>query len=190
MDKLPDPTVVRNQTAGMPQIEAIPKPATPHPNIDAIAERYKQSAQLVSTSDKAASDLMVFVSFSMPKGALEKVVTQAEKSGATLMFRGLKGDSMKTMTAAVRDLIGSRNVSTTIHPPAFQQYSITNVPAVVIARTEAGNVLENGCAQSETFIKVTGDVTLDYALEYIERNSQAWSMTAKTYRSRIVRGIN
>jgi conjugal transfer pilus assembly protein TrbC len=187
LNKLPAPAVAREQTAGMPKIETIPQPAAPRPNIDAIAERYKQIAQ--PASEKTASDLMVFVSLSMPKGALEKIVAQAEKSGATLMFRGLKGDSMKTMTAALRDLIGSRKVSAAIHPPAFQQFSVTQVPAVVLARSSAGNVLEDGCAQADTFVKVTGDVTLDYALDYIERNSPAWAQMARSYRSKIVRGI-
>jgi conjugal transfer pilus assembly protein TrbC len=39
-------------------------------------------------------------------------------------------------------------------------------------------------------VKVSGDVSLDYALDYIERKSQAWAAVAKEYRSRIVRGIN
>ena len=61
---------------------------------------------------------------------------------------------------------------------------------MVIARPEAGNVLDNGCSQAETFVKVSGDVSLDYALEYIERRSQTWAETARAFRSRIVRGIN
>ncbi|WP_161595444.1 type-F conjugative transfer system pilin assembly protein TrbC [Tepidimonas charontis] len=137
----------------------------------------------------AQPDLLVLVSLSMPKQALERIIEQAERAGATLVFRGLKDGSMNRMGEELQKLIGQRNVSAAIHPPAFQQFSVTRVPAVVIAGAEAGEVLENGCARPETFVKVTGDVTLDYALDYIERKSPAWAAWAKHYRSKIVGGI-
>ena len=37
----------------------------------------------------------------------------------------------------------------------------------------------------DTFIKVTGDVTLDYALDYIERKSPDWAAIARSFRARL-----
>lgn len=174
-----------------PNVAALPKPSAPAPDLASIAQKYKDVGKALTQGgpEDAKTDLMVFVSFSMPKEALERIVDQAEKSGATLVFRGLKGDSMMRMTEEVGRLIGNRNVNVAIHPPAFQQFSVTRVPAVVLARGEASRVMENGCARADTFVKVSGDVSLEYALDYIERKSPAWSASAREFRSKIVRGL-
>lgn len=176
-------------SGGMPNVEALPQAATPAPDIATIAEKHKELGK-ASAPKNGQPDLLVMVSLSMPKEALERTAEQAERAGATLVFRGLKGDSMTRMGEEIKAIVGKRNVSVVIHPPAFKQFSVTKVPAVVIARPEAGNVLENGCSRAETFVKVSGDVSLDYALEYIERKSQTWGAIARGYRNRIVRGIN
>lgn len=190
MQRIPDANQSRQlYGGGMPNVEALPRTAVPAPDIATIAEKYKEQGK-ASAPKNGQPDLMVMVSLSMPREALERTAEQAERVGATLVFRGLKGDYMTRMGEEIQSIIGKRNVSAVVHPPAFQQFSVTKVPAVVIARQEAGNVLENGCSQAGTFIKVSGDVSLDYALEYIERKSQAWSQIAKAYRSRIVRGLD
>lgn len=177
-------------TASMPKVGSIPRPAAPAPDIASIAEKYNQLGRSQAQQAARQPDLLVFVSLSMPKEALERIASQAQKAGATLLFRGLKGDSMAKMTEEVRKIIGNRDVSIAIHPPAFQQFSVARVPAVVIARPEAGSVLDNGCAPTDTFVKVSGDVSLDYALDYIERRSPTWAAVARQYRDKIVRGIN
>ncbi len=172
-----------------PNIEALPKPAATAPDIALLAEKHKALGHAVLSRDRP-SDLLVMVSLSMPRETLERIADQAERAGATLVFRGLKGDSMTQMGKAIKGIVGHRNVSVVIHPPAFQQFAVTQVPAVVIARPEAGHVLDNGCSKEETFVKVTGDVSLDYALDYIERRSPAWAEIASGYRRRIIRGVD
>lgn len=190
MGRLTDSGTIKQQygIAGMPKVEALPKPAAPAPDIASIAEKYKHLGQGVIPQN-GQPDLLVMVSLSMPKEALVRTAEQAERAGATLVFRGLKGDLTK-MGEEVQKILGGRNVSVAIHPPAFQQFSVTRVPAIVIARPEAGNVLGNGCSQPETFVKVSGDVSLDYALDYIERRSPAWAEIASGYRRRIIRGVD
>lgn len=173
----------------MPRIEALPKPAAPAPDIATIAAKYRDLGRPAAMQQQMP-DLLVFVSLSMPKEALHRLAGQVEKAGATLVFRGLKGDSMMKMGEEIKAIIGDSNVSVAIHPPAFQQFSLTNVPVVVLANAEASSVLENGCSKSGTFVKVSGDVSLDYALEYIERKSPAWSTVARHYNSKIVRGVD
>jgi len=190
MQRVPDTNHARQfHGGGMPNVDALPQAAAPAPDIATIAEKYKELGRQFA-SKNGQPELMVLVSLSMPREALERTVMQAERAGAVLVFRGLKGDSMTKMGEEIQSIVGKRNVSAVVHPPAFQQFSVTKVPAVVIARPEAGNVLENGCSQAGTFVKVSGDVSLDYALDYIERRSPTWGAIAKAYRSRIVRGIN
>lgn len=191
MGKVPDLGTIKERygAAGIPKVEALPKPAANAPDIATLAEKYKRVGQAAIAQAKQP-DLLVMVSLSMPREALLRTVEQAERAGASLVFRGLKGDHMTTMAAAIKEIIGDRNVTVVIHPPAFQQFSVTRVPAVVIARPEAANVLDNGCSGAGTFVKVSGDVSLDYALDYIEHRSPAWADAARYFRSKIVRGIN
>lgn len=191
INRLPDLGSIKQQygVAGMPKVEAVPKPSAPAPDIASIAEKYKHLGQ-AAIPQNGQPDLFVMVSLSMPKEALVRTAEQAERAGATLVFRGLKGDSMTKMGEEIKAIVGSRSVSAVVHPPAFQQFSVTRVPAIVIARPEAGNALDNGCSKPETFVKVSGDVSLDYALDYIERTSPAWADAARYFRSKIVRGIN
>jgi conjugal transfer pilus assembly protein TrbC len=92
---------------------------------------------------------------------------------------------MTRMGEEIKDLIGDRKVSAVIHPPAFQQFTVKRVPVVVIAKPEASSGLEDGCSRTDTFVKVAGDVTLDYALDYMERRSPEWSSTARSFRTRL-----
>lgn len=189
MRAVPESIVAREQFGqAMPNTERLPQPAAKAPDIESIAQKFQSIKNSSPTAAIGKPDLLIFVSFSMPREALIRTIEQAERAGGTLVFRGLKGDSMKRMGEEVRALIGERNVSVAIHPPAFQQFSIRQVPAVVIANAKAGSVMGDGCSLPETFAKVTGDVTLDFALDYIERKSPVWASVARTYRLRMEGG--
>lgn len=184
--RIPDLDKVQQHFGGaVPDIASIPKPIAPAPDIASIAQKYKTLGQAANSKNSGAPDLMVFVSLSMPRNALSRLIEQSELTGATLVFRGLKGNSMTQMGEAIKELIGERTVSAVIHPPAFQQFSVNRVPVVVIAKPEASSVLEDGCSKPDSFVKVAGDVTLDYALDFIERRSPDWAATARTYRTRL-----
>lgn len=188
MGRLPESHVIPRQSPSVPRVDAIPKPAAPPVDLAAIAARHKELRP--SEALQAQPDLLVLVSLSMPVEALERTIVQAEKAGATLVFRGLKDDSMMSMGREIERRLAGRHVATAIHPPAFQQFSVTHVPAVVMAMPEAGNILDDGCAMPDTFVKVAGDVSIDHALEYIERKSPVWAPIARAYRVKITPGIN
>jgi conjugal transfer pilus assembly protein TrbC len=48
--------------------------------------------------------------------------------------------------------------------------------------------MNNGCALPERYVKVTGDVSQDYALEYIERTSPQWAATAHLFANKFKEG--
>lgn len=177
-----DAAVARPRVEQLPRIDTLPRPGVPAPDIETVARKFGHLGTKTSPSSATRSDLLVFVSFSMPREALVRTIEQAARVGATLVFRGLKDDSMAVMGNEIGRLLGGRNVSVVIHPPAFHQFSIKQVPAVVLASGEAGNVMDNGCASPGSFAKVSGDVTLAFALDQIERKSDAWSAVARSYR--------
>lgn len=186
LKRLPEAPVIRQQFGGVtPSVKTMPTPAAKAPDIATIAEKYKALGRTPASQTVGSPDLMVFVSLSMPKETLARIIDQAELTGATLVFRGLKGNSMTKMGEEISTLIGTRTVSAVIHPPAFQQFTVTRVPVVVIARPDASSVMDDGCSKADSFVKVTGDVTLDYALDYIERKSPGWASTARRYRAKL-----
>jgi conjugal transfer pilus assembly protein TrbC len=170
----------------IPEMNALPPSAAPTEDISVIADKFKDINRQRAETMRSL-DLLVLVSLSIPKGALRKLAEQAEGAGGTLVFRGLKEDSMTKMGEAIHKILAGRNVHVAIHPPAFQQFSVTQVPTFVLASQDAGRVLDNGCARPQTFVKVSGDVTLDYALDYIERKGSGWATAARSFRSRIIR---
>jgi conjugal transfer pilus assembly protein TrbC len=172
--------------SSVPQIEALPKPVAKSPDLAKIAESYRQLPAATTAKWADTPELMVFVSFSMPKEALERIVLQSEKSGAVLVLRGLKGNSLTRMGEELASLVGKRNVTAIIHPPAFKQFKVTQVPALVLARpSQATKIGEDGCASPASFIKIDGDVTQDYALDIIERQAPTWADAARRYAAKL-----
>jgi len=170
----------------VPKTDALPKPVDKGPDISQIAESYRHASPPRSEMPSDIPELMVFVSFSMPKEALERIVVQSEKSGAVLVLRGLKGNSLSRMGEELAALVGKRNVTAIIHPPAFKQFKVAQVPALVIARSgQATKIGEDGCAAPASYIKVDGDVGQDYALDLIERQAPNWAEAARRYAARL-----
>ena len=179
-----DERVVNQYRIPAPDLSALPRPATTANPAD-LAKQFRQ--QPIQTKP-ATPEMMIFVSFSMPRESLRRIVEQSERTGARLIFRGFYGDKMTDMAAHIGALLGKHHVEAVIHPPAFSQFEVNQVPALVLARSDAGNQLDSGCAQPDRYVKVTGDVSQDYALEYIERTSPQWAATARLFGDKIKEG--
>lgn len=86
--------------------------------------------------------MQVFVTLNMPRPSLHRLVDQAERSGATLVLRGLHAQSMRKTVLALGELIGQRRVNWVIDPKAFERYAVTRAPTFVVdlggARPTAG----------------------------------------------------
>lgn len=176
-------TSLTASNSGVPDIKSLPKPAGKSPDIAKIAEAFRRPAPgNLSAPIADVPELMVFVSFSLPRETLQRIVSQSEKSGAVLVLRGLKGNSLTQMGEEIAKLVGDRNVTAIIHPPAFKQFNVKRVPAMVLARSgQASKIAEDGCAPATSFIKVDGDVTQEYALDLIEREAPAWADAARKF---------
>jgi len=170
-----------------PKLDALPQPSTAVSPSD-LAQQFSKPPAM--TPIRAAThELMVFVSFSMPRESLLRIVEQSEKTGAKMVFRGMAGDKLSDMSKKVADVLGNHRVEALIHPRAFTQFKVDRVPALVIAKSDAGNDLDNGCAQAGSYIKVTGDAGQDYALDLIERTSPQWSDIARQFNKKLSGGI-
>lgn len=107
-----------------------------------------------------------FASLSMPKDSLKNLARDAVKAGGGVVFRGLKNDDFKAMRAELQGM-GEGFV---IDPTMYQRFGITEVPAFVMPVEPIAPCNPNGCPPVR-FVKVTGNVTVEAALEYIRINS-------------------
>lgn len=170
----------------VPRIERLPMPQTRKSDIGQIAESFRSLPISKPASSDRGPELMVFVSFSIPRPSLERIVAESERTGAVLVMRGLKGNSLTRMGEEVSQLIGKRQVTAIIHPPAFTQFKVTQVPALVLANaSQATRIGTDGCASPSSFVKVDGDVSQGYALDLIERQAPAWSEAARRFAAKL-----
>ena len=141
-----------------------------------IAAIARQGAALSSqaTVNASASHLQIFITLAIPRASLERLVEQASRTGATLVLRGLKAQSLRETLAAVRPLIEAHPVAWVIDPEAFARYQVTLAPTFVLTLNEASRETDqapcgSACATPTSFVSVVGDVSLDYALDAIAR---------------------
>jgi conjugal transfer pilus assembly protein TrbC len=121
-----------------------------------------QSVCLGAASAQQAN-ILIFVSFSMPEVSIKGWMNEAEKIGAPVVIRGLVNNSFKATIQKMTELARDNHGGVQLDPTLFQKYQINQVPAVVVTTTEDTWPNET----PKEYIKVYGDVHLDYALKKI-----------------------
>lgn len=169
-----------------PQVKAFPRAeAAPDTNIDieAIADRYRHVAK-----SRLSASAMVFASFSMPAGSLRRLLVDAGRAGIPVLLRGFPGGSIRSTAIAVQQLdVSASHVQ--VNPNAFFKYQVLVVPALVLVRAGSADQLsKDGCALPDNYVKVTGDVTLDRALEVAGSRAAEFAPLAEQLRRMQVRG--
>jgi conjugal transfer pilus assembly protein TrbC len=163
-----------------PNLDAVGKPAAV--DIEAIARRYQNPQGAIAPDANAASPrLQIFVTLAMPEASLAALIAQAVRAHAVLVLRGAKNASIRQTLDAARKFIGTQPVAWQIDPPAFARYQVTAAPTFVLTRATArpSACADEVCLADHDFAKVTGDVSLDYALEAIARGAPALAADAE-----------
>jgi conjugal transfer pilus assembly protein TrbC len=165
---------------GADQLGAQPVPAPPRVNVPHVAAPTdiealaRAGARLGSPSAprQAASPLRIFITLEMPRASLQLLTDQAARSGAVLVLRGLKANSMRDTLASVASLIGERQVAWVIDPEAFARFRIERAPTFLLSlddRAEPTTNCGTDCRLPPAFVSVSGDVSLDHALHALAR---------------------
>jgi conjugal transfer pilus assembly protein TrbC len=123
------------------------------------------------------SNILVFVSFSMPQTSIKGWMNEAEKIHAPVVIRGLVNNSFKATIQKMTELASDNHGGVQLDPTLFKTFNIKQVPAVVV--TNNVHCLPNQTC-TNTYDVVYGDVHLDYALEKIARQNDELSSIAKT----------
>lgn len=173
-----------------PNLDALPSPAVNRPlDLESVAKGYETLIARDPAAVPAGPRLLVFVSFAMPQPALSRLLDQATTAGATVYLRGLVNGSLRETVARVQPLLGKRRMPFGIDPRAFDRFAIGITPAFVLVRagTEEPDCPAERCMNPETFAQVAGDVSLDYALEFIQRSAPDLAGTAGVFLERLRR---
>lgn len=106
------------------------------------------------------TNLLAFVSFSMPDETLLSLAKEIEQFGGVLVLRGLPENSFKELAKRLL-LLKEKGLTASfqINPKLFYEYEITNVPAFVLLGKQG-------------FDKVSGNISLEYALELFQSGKE------------------
>jgi len=173
-----------------PNVEALPQPLSHTPvDLEALARGYASQSEAMTQAQGLVigPGLLVFVSLSMPRPTLQRLVDQAARAKASIVLRGFANGSLRDTVAQVQGLIGTRQVAVQIDPQAFDRYAVTRVPTFVLVRDGARPVAcaSGSCAPADSFLRTSGDVSLDYALEHMRRSAPGFGPPADTFLKRL-----
>jgi conjugal transfer pilus assembly protein TrbC len=178
LDRVPIPST--------PKVGGLAKPAPI--DVERLARQYQDPRDgFVGDANNASPHLQIFVTLAMPEASLRALIDQAVRANAVLVLRGAKNGSVRQTLDAVRTLIGTQGVAWQIDPPAFARYHVTTAPTFVLTKAGAErNACGNDvCIAERDFAKVSGDVSLDYALEAIARGAPNVAADAEVLLSRL-----
>jgi conjugal transfer pilus assembly protein TrbC len=187
---MPGDAELRFAPVPTPNVEALPQPLSRTPiDLEALERGYASQADAMTQAQGLATGpgLLVFVSLSMPRPTLQRLVDQAARAKASIVLRGFANGSLRDTVAQVQGLIGSRQVAVQIDPLAFDRYAVTRVPTFVLVRdgTRPVACANGSCAPADSFLRTSGDVSLDYALEHMRRSPPGFGPAADTFLKRI-----
>ena len=187
---LPGEAGHRSAPLNSPNLEALPQPATQMPvDLEALARGYAGQSDAMAQAQEltAGPGLFLFVSLTMPRATLQGLVDQAARAKATIVIRGFANGSLRDTVAQVQGLIGKQQVAIQIDPLAFDRFAISKVPSFVLVRdgTRPVACASGSCAPADSFLRSTGDVSLDYALEHMQRSAPGFGPAAELFLKRI-----
>lgn len=187
---MPGDAELRYAPVPTPNVEALPQPLSRTPiDLEALARGYASQADAMTQAQGLATGpgLLVFVSLSMPRPTLQRLVDQAARAKASIVLRGFANGSLRDTVAQVQGLIGARQVAVQIDPLAFDRFAVTRVPTFVLVRdgTRPVACASGSCAPADSFLRTSGDVSLDYALEHMRRSAPGFGPPADTFLKRI-----
>jgi conjugal transfer pilus assembly protein TrbC len=183
-----DADLARVPVPSTPKVDALPRPVTQAPvDLEALAKGFDAKADPPALQTSTGPGLLIFISFSMPEATLARLVDQAARARASLLLRGLANGSLRDTVARMQRLIGNRQVSVQIDPQAFDRFSIVRTPTFVLlgdgAQAQACGA--GMCFAADQFALAAGDVSLDYALEYLARMAPRLARDADGFLKRL-----
>lgn len=168
-------------------------------DLEKMMTQYHEAAQPkkpeISDNDQfefVSGRAYLFVSASIPKEVMKNLLEEAGRLGVVVLFNGVIGENplhFKETQAYLTGLKLRNYVDVKIHPPAFEKFKITQVPAIVVASEDVDARLdEQGCADPRDFDILKGDIKVGWSIEKIYTDSR--SDEIKAVAERYMKAIN
>lgn len=136
-----------------------------------VLEQMEASTQ-AAKKPTGGSDLLVFVSASMPPDTIRNYSRQAKEYGAVMVLRGFVKDKMSETRKLVTAL-NAGGAEWMIQPQSFKLFKVDRVPTIVLSMHAANSSLtEDGCAAETEYVKISGDVGIGPALNTFASKAQ------------------
>ena len=126
-------------------------------------------------SGKEEPALFYFFSFSMPRPSLREAAEESAAAGAVMVLRGLSGGNLRETALRISKLIGKSGTEAWIDPLLFECFSVGAVPQLVLAYGQPAG----GNCEAARYVKVSGNVSLPYALGLMEKEDPNAGMFIK-----------
>ncbi|WP_436659796.1 type-F conjugative transfer system pilin assembly protein TrbC [Acinetobacter sp. P1(2025)] len=144
---------------------------------DALVKDAQKQNKHDSLSDFEVGRAYLFISATIPKTTLEKLLNDAGKYNVAVFLKGNIGDDPLKF-AGTQAFMQKLKIDTPpelyIHPDAFKMFKIDKVPALVVAASDAKDRLdEQGCADLSDYDIVYGDLDIAYNLNKIYENASS-----------------
>lgn len=135
--------------------------------------------------------LIVFASLSMPQDSLKRLISDTARAGGMVVFNGFPGNSMKAFQQGIMKVIDNQsdygNIG--VDPRLFRAFEVRSVPTIVVVTTDFDPCDGFQCAtQLPPFDRISGNVTLGYALETFIDGRGPGAAIATQARARLVSG--
>ena len=164
-------------------------------DINQLLDQAQTQTEPAPQGQKTGPQLYVFVSTSMPDITLKRLLIQASRIDGSLILRGLvDGDMQKTKNKVMQlletDASGNTQIDggLSIDPTLFERFDISQVPSFVVTNTPAERCNKMDCPSTD-YARLSGDTTLEYALETIAREAPAMRESAQTILKRMTGGL-
>ncbi len=151
----------------------------PSPGID-IGDLSQQGHALTGSiyeqTDRYETQILVFISSSMPDKTIENYLISSARIDAALVLRGFVNNSLADTREYLARLIMRINNETTpieptilIDPTLYERFGIESVPTIIVTESQIKPCLNLSDCPVPIYHKVSGDVALSWALDYIAR---------------------
>lgn len=149
-------------------------------DINRLLSKHHGKLQNNTKSSSKLNKLLIFISTSMPEQSLIALDEQARRAGGVLILRGLINGSFKD-TAAYITSLSDKGISAIIDPRLFAMFNVEVVPTFVVKPNDSNPCFDKKCRYTPMHDKVSGNITLEYALELISTNGSESKHVASSY---------
>lgn len=155
------PSDMAAASKAFPKVDAAPGGA----DLEEIAKRFEKLGQ--PSDVKTQGNVFVFVSLTMPRPSLDRIVRDSERAGSVLVLRGLQRGSFRNTVSAIRDVMGNHKATFQIDPKKYERYGVSVVPTTVLIIGDQEPCVTGCQGPTPKYYSVEGDVSLEYALDEI-----------------------